>query len=311
MTVKDLQRIVLSPSESNTSESADMTRLVNDSPKSFYKWNDKNHWSQHNGNNQYKKQCCFWDWIGVPLKDNVGMPVLTYQRLLYRMLKEHKHIWIKKSRGIGVTTFFLYWIAHQCLTQYKPGDRVCIVVGPRIDAAEDWISRFKSLFRENFPGIYSELIRQPSTIAIVNGVRVEAFPSHHVDTMRGLDKVKCIMSDETDYYPPFQQKEVRAVMEGYIGKPNSDPHILLVSTPKEPGGLLQTIELEQNSLYYKMFLTYEYDLEGPLPIYSKEQIERVRKSPDFPREYEGKYIGVTGNVFSTHSLDRAVKLGEI
>ena len=53
--------------------------------------------------------------------------------------------------------------------------------------------------------------------------------------MRGLDNVKFIMSDESDFYPPFQQKEVRAVMEG----PNSDPHIVLVSTPKAPGGLMQ------------------------------------------------------------------------
>jgi hypothetical protein len=185
---------------------------------------------------------------------------------------------------------------------------VCIVVGPRNDAAEDLISRFKSLFRENFPGIYSELIRQPSTAAILNGIRVEGFPSHHVDTMRGLDKVKCIMSDETDYYPSFQQKEVRAVMEGYICKPNSDPHIILVSTPKEPGGLLQTIELEQNSLYFKMFLTYEYGLEGPYPIYSKEQIERAKKSPDFPREYEGLYLGVIGNVFNTQSINNCRKI---
>lgn len=161
---------------------------------------------------------------------------------------------------------------------------MCIVVGPRIDAAEDLIARFKSLFRENLPTIYSELVRQPSTIAILNGVKVDAFPSHHVDTMRGLDRVKCIMSDETDYYPPFQQKEVRAVMEGYIGKPNSDPHILLVSTPKAPLGLMQQIELEQDSLYYKMFLTYEYGLEGPYPIYSKEHIEKARKSPDFGAE---------------------------
>jgi hypothetical protein len=198
----------------------------------------------------------------------------------------------------------LYWIAYQCLTHYKPGDRVCIVVGPRIDLAEDWIARFKSLFRENFPVVYSELIKQQSTVAILNQIRVEAFPSHHVDTMRGLDRVRVIMSDESDMYPPFQQKEVRAVMEGYIGKPNSDPHFLLVSTPKNPGGLMQ------DSLYYKMFLTYEYGLEGPRPIYSKEQIERARKSPDFPREYEGQYIGLTGNVLSPIAIDRCIKLGE-
>jgi hypothetical protein len=41
--------------------------------------------------------------------------------------------------------------------------------------------------------------------------------------MRGLTNLKFILSDETDFYPPFQQKEVRAVVEGYIGKPNSDP----------------------------------------------------------------------------------------
>ena len=42
------------------------------------------------------------------------------------------------------------------------------------------------------------------------------------------------MSDESDHYPLFQQKELRAVMEGYIGKPNSNPTIVLVSTPKAP-----------------------------------------------------------------------------
>jgi len=45
------------------------------------------------------------------------------------------------------------------------------------------------------------------------------------------------MSDESDYYPPFQQKEVRAVMEGYIGKPNTDPTIIVCSTPQAPGDL--------------------------------------------------------------------------
>jgi hypothetical protein len=105
------------------------------------------------------------------------------------------------------------------------------------------IARFKGLFQHNF---YAN-DRTASTVAIVNNVKVEAFPSHHVDTMRGLDNVKFIMSDESDFYPPFQQQEVRSVMEGYIGKPNSDPTIVLVSTPKAPNGLMQQIELEQNS----------------------------------------------------------------
>lgn len=70
--------------------------------------------------------------------------------------------------------------------------------------------------------------------------------------MRGLTNVRFIMSDESDFYPPSQQKEVRALMEGYIGNPNSDPYIELVSTPKAPGGLMLQIELEQDSLYHKL-----------------------------------------------------------
>jgi|SRR5215216_2251748 len=86
-------------------------------------------------------------------------------------------LWIKKSRGLGVTTFFLYWIAYCCLTRWKAGDRVCVVVGPHIDLAEDFIARFKGLFRKNFLGVYSELIKQQSTVAVLNGVKVE-FQTH-------------------------------------------------------------------------------------------------------------------------------------
>ena len=71
--------------------------------------------------------------------------------------------------------------------------RVCIVTGPRIDLAEDLIARFKGLYANNY--LHNDRTR--STVAYLNGVRVEAFPSHHVDTMRGLTDVKFIMSDES------------------------------------------------------------------------------------------------------------------
>ena len=152
--------------------------------------------------------------------------------------------------------------------------------------------------------------RTQSTVAIINGVKVEAFPSHHVDTMRGLTNVKFILSDETDFYPPFQQKEVRAVMEGYIGKPNSDPHIVMVSTPKAPGGLMQQIELEPEDtcLYHRLFFDYHYGLQGPYPIYSREQIDKAKRSPEFGREFELQYLGLVGNVFSQLSIDNATKI---
>jgi hypothetical protein len=220
-------------------------------------------------------QCCFWHGIGCPQKDGRDMPVLPYQKILYEALQNHKHIWILKSRGIGCSEFLLRYIAWcsvggKTKFGFSNNSRVCFIVGPRIDLAEDLIARFNGLFREHFPND-----RTSSTVTYLNGVRVEAFPSHHVDTMRGLTDVKFILSDESSYYPPFQQRDVRAVMEGYIGKPNSDPTIVLVSTPKAPGDLMQQIDLEEDSLYHKLRFDYHYGLEGPYPIYSEEQIRQA------------------------------------
>ena len=139
-------------------------------------------------------------------------------------------------------------------------------------------------------------------------MKVEAFPSHHVDTMRGLDNVRFIMSDESDHYPLFQQKELRAVMEGYIGKPNSNPTIVLVSTPKAPGGLMQQIELEPDSLYHKLFFDYKYGLEGPISHLFAGTDTKARLSPEFGREYELQYLGLVGNVFSQSSIENCQKI---
>jgi hypothetical protein len=193
---------------------------------------------------------------------------------------------------------------------FGTNDRVCIITGPRIDLAEDLIARFKALFTKAKAEVLPLNDRTASTTAIINNIKIEAFPSHHVDTMRGLDNVKFILSDETDYYPSFQQQEVRAVMEGYIGKPNSDPHIILVSTPKAPGGLMQQIELEPNSLYHKLFFDYTYGLEGPYPIYSLDQIAKAKQSPEFEREYNLKYLGLIGNVFHTKDIEVALEKGK-
>jgi hypothetical protein len=51
-----------------------------------------------------------------------------------------------------------------------------------------------------------------------------------------------------------------------------------------------------------MFFDYHYGLEGPKPIYSIEQIEKAKLSPDFGREFEGKYLGLAGNVFNPQKI---------
>jgi hypothetical protein len=71
---------------------------------------------------------------------------------------------------------------------------------------------------------------------------------------------------------------------------------------------MQQIELEESSLYHKLKFDYRYGLEGPYPIYSEEQIQQAKLSPEFGREFELQYLGLVGNVFSQQSIENCQKI---
>ena len=60
---------------------------------------------------------------------------------------------------------------------------MCIVTGPRIDLAITLIDRLKKLFTE------TATFANKETVIELNGVRIESFPSHQLDSMRGLPNV--------------------------------------------------------------------------------------------------------------------------
>ncbi len=79
------------------------------------------------------------------------------------------------------------------------GSEMCIVTGPRIDLAIGLIDRMKRLFYDR--GLVFD---NKETVIELNGVKIEAFPSHHLDAMRGLQNVSFILLDESDFFPPGQ-----------------------------------------------------------------------------------------------------------
>ena len=74
---------------------------------------------------------------------------------------------------------------------------MCIVTGPRIDLAIALIDRMKKLFKD---GKYLTF-ETKETVVELNSVKIEAFPSHHLDVMRGLPNVSFILLDEADFFP--------------------------------------------------------------------------------------------------------------
>jgi hypothetical protein len=118
--------------------------------------------------------------------------------------------------------------------------------------------------------------------------------------MRGLPNVSFILLDEADFFPVGQQQDARDVSERYIGK--SNPYIVMVSTPNAPDGLFERIEKEDEKtcLYKRLFLDYTYGLDR---IFTLNEVDQAKASPSFEREYNLKYLGSIGNVFSTKDIE--------
>src|SRR5574339_571355 len=144
------------------------------------------------------------------------------------------------------------------------------------------------------------------TVLELNKCRIEAYPSNHIDSFRSLDNPKFILLDECDFFRKGEQENVRAVAERYIAK--SNPYIVLVSTPNMPRGLMESIEQEPENtcLYKRIKLDYRYGLNK---IYLINDIEKAKQSPSFEREYDLKYLGKIGNLYSQLSIEQAVERG--
>jgi hypothetical protein len=179
---------------------------------------------------------------------------------------------------------------------------MCIVTGPNIDIAIKLIKRMKSLFERKLRLTFAN----KETVLELNGCRIEAYPSNHIDAYRALDNPKFILLDEADFFRKGEQEDVRHVSERYIAK--SDPYIVMVSTPNAPHGLFEHIEKEdeETCLYKRLLLDYTYGLGK---IYTQEEIDKAKASPSFEREYNLKYLGLIGNVFHTRDIEAAIQKG--
>jgi hypothetical protein len=72
----------------------------------------------------------------LPRKNGKEFPLFEYEQLLSNTLENHKHVWIKKATGLGITEFMLRYIAWLRVRNdslRREGAQICIVTGPRIE----------------------------------------------------------------------------------------------------------------------------------------------------------------------------------
>ena len=207
---------------------------------------------------------------------------------------------VLKSTGLGISEFMLRLMAWLCVKDdICRNSQMVIITGPNIDLSIKLIKRMKAIFEPKLNLVFDN----KETVLELNGCSIQAFPSNHIDSFRSLTNPVFILCDESDMFRKSEQQEVRHVAERYLAK--SNPWIVMVSTPGYPGGLMEKIqkEPEDTCIYRRLFLDYRY---GVGKIYTREVIEKAKKSPSFAREYDLAYAGLLGNTFHTADIDRAV-----
>ena len=119
VTFRDLQKLVQSQSDPEQSQLSQ--RLRN---KPFWIWEPNQH---KQVDIRTKGDCCFNHIVGLPRKDGIEKSIFDYEKLLYDSLLipefyndskhnfKHKHLWVKKATGLGVTEFMLRLMAWLCL----------------------------------------------------------------------------------------------------------------------------------------------------------------------------------------------------
>jgi len=127
----------------------------------------------------------------------------------------------------------------------------------------------------------------------------------HVKDVRGYMDVAYLFIDEADHFDKSIQEELEPAITAYEEK--SKGKTIMASTPNRPDGLSERIEKDPNSKYKKPFLGYELGLGK---IYDPEYIAQKKLEPEFEREYNLKYLGLVGNLFSPSQVDKAITLGE-
>ena len=210
---------------------------------------------------------------------------------------------ILKARGLGVTEFFLRYLAWKCVHDRRWARRmIAYIAGTNLDLAIDFIRRFKGLFADKYPGVYFGTGQLETNLC---GVNLKAFPSWNILSLRGFTKIPFVYIDEGDMVPNWQQIEFRDIVEGYRLKER--PKIVWVSTPNRPDGVFNRMKKEGKSVhgYEWLDMDYKYGLPPWGRIYDPVQLEIEKLKPYFRREYMLQFLGVEGNVFSEIDIQAA------
>jgi len=239
----------------------------------------------------------------LPIKNGQEFPIFDYEKLIFDAIEDNQNIWIKKARGIGVTTFLIRYLAWKVLYSDELDDKsIFIISGTREEFANYVKKKMEDLFLKRFPSL---VLESKYTELWIKKTWIKVIPTRNIKDVRGYMDAAYLFIDEADHGDKQFQQELEPAIMAYEEK--SRGKTIMVSTPNAPGGLFERIERDKDSKYTKLFLDYSYGLGT---IYDPAYIARKKLEPDFPREYDLQYLGIIGNTFHVKDIERCLELGK-
>ncbi len=245
--------------------------------KPFWIWNDSLH--RYNFVNS-NGQCCFNHILSLPMKGRIENPVFKFQSLIFGILEQNQNVWIKKARGIGLTTFVLRYLAWKILLSNEMDYKSIYIITGNDESLNGVVSKLKNLFNRRFP-----LVKVDSlfTDFWLKNTWIKILSRRNISDIENCDAAYLFI-DEADYLGYSEQTALEQKASKFAEKGNCKT--IMASTPNKSGSLFQKIEDDANSKYAKLKLDYRYGLGT---IYDMKFIENKKLEPEFDREYNLKY----------------------
>jgi hypothetical protein len=246
-------------------------------------------------------QCCFNHIVGLPKKNGKEYPIFDWQEQIFNALEKYPNLAITKSRGIGISSILIRYLAWKIMfNDDLEGKSIFIISGTREQHAEYLKKRMKQLFEFTFPDLQLE---SKYTELWLKNTWIKIFPSKNIESLRGYMDAHTIWTDESSYFDQSVQVELFNAIKPYQEKSNCN--IILTSTPHLPGDIMQ--QVEQDPSFHIMKLDYKIGLGT---IYDKEEIDKLKDDPSFPREYCCAYGFGLGNVFLPSDIEKSISPNE-
>jgi hypothetical protein len=244
----------------------------------FWIWDASIHRNQFATEDGY---CCFNHVLSLPSKDGISYPMFRFQKIIFDTLEQNQNVWIKKARGLGLTTFILRYLTWKILfsseMDYKS---IYIISGNEKKSNDNTVVILKKLFEKRFPMLK---LNSKFTDFWLKRTRIKTLSPNDIMEFAAFDTAYLFV-DDADFLADSEQIKLEKAISSCLVKSNC--RTIMVSTPNQRGGFFEKIENDTNSQYAKLHLDYRY---GMGTLYDNKFIQTKKLEPEFDREYNIMY----------------------